>query len=128
MKLAILFVTLSLTAIFGQVYAPAPIGRGHVYIAGERDPRGGYTGFYKVGGTGMTKNLRRSTLNTGNPRQLHMLVFTRVARTRDTERAIRSSLARWRVYYGGGREWFHVPRNQWNTFYSTYRNAIRRFG
>ena len=128
MKLAVVIVTLSLIAIFGQVYAPPPIGRGHIYIAAEGNPVHGYTGFYKVGGTGMTRNRRRSRLNTGNPRRLTMLDFTEVEQTRNTERAIHDALDHWRVNYGGGREWYRVPPNQWNDFIQTYRNVIRHLG
>ena len=133
MKLAVTLITLSLIAIFGQVYAPAPVGPGHTYIAREMVPNAANvfvpTGYYKVGGTGDTAARRRTKLNTGNPRHIHMLVFTAVAQTRNAETAARNdvNLAHWRVNLGGGTEWYFVPPNQWNNFFNAYMNAINPF-
>ena len=128
MKLAVVLVALSMTVIFGQVYAPAPEGRGHIYIAAESNPTGGYTGFYKVGGTGKTRKERRSKLNTGNPRRLIMVDFTEVEHTRDTEKAVHKALALWKVNYGGGKEWYRVPVNQLKSLTKAYKYALYHFG
>ena len=128
--LALALCITSLISMLGQVYAPAPIGPGSIYVAGERNPNGvGYTGYFKVGGTGETQNRRRTKLNTGNPRRIRMLDFTAVAQTRATETAVHNALAPWSVNLGGGREWFFVNiQNDWNNFVNTYRNAINQAG
>ena len=107
--LAVALCTTLLISTFGQVYAPPPVGRGSIYMAGEINPNGiGYTGYFKVGGTGETQKRRRSKLNTGNPRKIKMVDFTKVDKTRATEKAVHDALAPWSVSLGGGKEWYYV--------------------
>lgn len=118
-----------LIAIFGQVYAPPPVGPGFVYVAAETAPDGiTFTRYFKVGGTGdANQNTRRSSLNTGNPRHLQMIYFTPVGATQAAETAVHNALAAWSVNFGGGREWYYVPPAQWPNFSNAYTNAVQQF-
>lgn len=75
--------TLSVVIVnLGGIYAPnVTPGPGFVYIAAERNPaNNGDTGFYKVGGAALyvNQNLKRTKLNTGNPRRLDMRQYVQV--------------------------------------------------
>ena len=76
-------ITLSVVIInLGGIHAPnVTPGPGFVYIAAERNPANtGDTGFYKVGGAALyvNQNLKRTKLNTGNPRRLDMRQYVQV--------------------------------------------------
>ena len=109
-----------------QVHAPPPVGRGYVYIVAEIDPRTSTrTGFYKVGATGNANpDVTRSSLNTGNPRRLEVILFNPVSATREAKATVLEAIAQWSVQFGGGREWYHVPPAQWNVFIDTFEANI----
>ena len=79
---AVVFAFSALIINLGGIYAPnVTPGPGFVYIAAERNPgNNADTGFFKVGGAALyvNQNLKRTKLNTGNPRYLDMRQYIQV--------------------------------------------------
>ena len=125
------FVTLTvLIANLGGIYTAVTPGPGYVYIAAERTPNNnGDTGYFKVGGANinMPQNVKRTKLNTGNPRHLAIRQYIQVTRTRAAETAAHRALQQWCVNLGGGREWFMVNANNWNNFLARFNGALNQY-
>ena len=128
MKLAVISLTFLALYFCEHVYAPTPEGDGYVYLIAEYNEKGKLTRYFKVGGTGEeNRNTRRNNLNTGNPRHLKVEYYEPVTRTKDAENDAHKDLIDWRVNMGGGKEWYYVPENQFETFIIKFFHAIRKY-
>ena len=87
----------------------------YIYIIRECYPQ--YTTqrtqFYKVGKT-KDHISRLANLQTGNVRKLEYAYLVGVNSMRLAENIAHQRLNKYRVNYGGGREWFEIPNNEIN--------------
>ena len=95
---------------------------GEVYIIRENGtPRI----LYKVGGTTVSADDRRSALQTGNPRKLEVEATFDVQRCNTAEQAAHLATAHWHINYNGGTEWYRAPTvASYNNFHNAIQNAV----
>ena len=136
MKLTLIAVITLGVAIIVNVDLGRAYGEpGHVYLAAELAPNGGYTGFMKVGWTKpiTTKKVKIDSMKTYNPRRIVMLEYIEVSNRLAAENAalIALRVRGWGINYGGGTEWFYVSHQigsqDWQNFHHQFLEAIRPF-
>ena len=70
----------------------------------------------KVGQTGLNGlDARRRQLNTGNPYRLDYFARWKVTDTEKGEKKAQASLKKAKPSYGGGREWYFLPKGGFDT-------------
>ena len=101
---------------------------GFVYLLSEHTQSNGHpTHYYKIG-VSSKPTKRIADLQTGNPRPL---VFqgepTRVSKVISAERQVHKAVASYASGLGGGQEWFHVPQEDWESFWNCYQKALSAY-
>ena len=94
---------------------------GFVYIIAEAG-----TSFFKVGRS-IDPITRRRNLQTGNPRLFSIREQFEVTDDVAAEGAAHRAIAAYRANLGGGREWFNVNPDDYNTFYNLIKNAVASY-
>ena len=103
-------------------------GPGFVYLLSEHTWSNGQpTHYYKIG-VSSTPRKRIADLQTGNPRPL---VFqgepVRVSKVISAERRVHRAVGSYASSLGGGKEWFHVPHQDWESFWNSYQKALSEY-
>ena len=85
--------------------------------------------FYKVGFTSRNVNSRLKELQGGNPHKIVPVFHRSVKDVGQAEKAAKDSVKKYNCQhkYGGGVEWYEVPKAEKNKFLSTIKGAIGRF-
>ena len=103
-------------------------GPGYIYLLSEHTQSNGQpTCYYKIG-VSSKPNKRIADLQTGNPRPL---MFhdepRRVSKVISAERLVHKAVGSYASGLGGGKEWFYVPREEWESFWNCYQKALSEY-
>ena len=81
----------------------------------------------KVGYTTLDPDTRRVGLNTGNPYRLQYVAIWKVTDGKAAEKAAHDSLygLEAKPYYGGGSEWFMLPKNRYVGAQTLIQEALK---
>ena len=100
--------------IQGKQKAKPKSPRGNVYLLNQNRRNGKRSRNYKIGKTKQTVPRRVRDLQTGNHRKLEIVQHHNVPNMHETETKAKHAFKHYKTKdtYGGGSEWFKVPKNR----------------
>ena len=110
-----------------EVFDDANATKGYVYIIAEFTKENGPpTWLFKVGRT-VDPAKRLGDLRTGNPRPIHYHDYFEVSDAAAAEKAAQTAVDVYKSELGGGTEWYDVPKNNWDRFLTSVKNAVKPY-